>query len=187
MKPISIIRKLNESTDWEGLKAGLSSCKSASDVEELMLETMDSSDYSKYCDYHYEIDDSDKSSLQWAKSELRKLSEEKLKETDGIDEAKSIITNFIKSNNIDGEIKESYNGIEVRVGNKVVLFNLNPNKGAINEKRTPMGSTGVYVGEYKGNSGPYWDSSLRKYDKSVKDGLSTLEKTLNNVFILSNK
>ena len=96
MKPISIINKLNESTDWERLKSGLSYCKSAEDVEELMHETMDSRDYSEYCDYHYEIEDGDKSSLSWAKKELRKLANEHLKNTKSSGGIKSKIDKIVK-------------------------------------------------------------------------------------------
>lgn len=118
----SIKSKLNEAveSDWEALKQGLSSCKSASDVEELMLETLSSSDYGRYCDYHYEIDDEDKSSLSWAKEELKKLADENLDPSEEDEAAESkrwyeldsvynefatIMKNFLRDNNLKGRVK----------------------------------------------------------------------------------
>ena len=127
----SIKSKLNEAvdSDWEALKQGLSSCKSASDVEELMLETLSSSDYSRYCDYHYEIDDNDKSTLSWAKKELKKLANENSNDEDDefaneltdekanrqfdarwhsmldfYDGCITLMKNFLKSNNLRGNV-----------------------------------------------------------------------------------
>lgn len=93
MKPINIIKRLNESagrtTDWKALKAGLSSCKTADDLQELMIGTMSVGDYSQHCDYVYEVEDS--STLSWAKKELRKLADENLKGlNDHADERKSL-------------------------------------------------------------------------------------------------
>jgi hypothetical protein len=118
----SIKSNLNESedSDWEALKQGLSSCKSASDIEELMLETLSSGDYGRYCDYHYEIDDKDKSSLSWAKKELKKLADENLDPSEddeaawherwwGLDsvynEFATVMKNFLRDNNLKGRVK----------------------------------------------------------------------------------
>lgn len=58
-------------TDWKALRDGLKDCTSADDLNDLMQNTMDSNDYSKYCDYYYEIEN--KSDLAYAKAELNKL------------------------------------------------------------------------------------------------------------------
>lgn len=71
-------QKLNESTDWEALKRGLGSCRSADDLQDLMHSTMDGSDFGTYCDYVYDINDN--SDLQSAKKELKQIADSKIKE-----------------------------------------------------------------------------------------------------------
>lgn len=91
MKPISILKKLKESTDWKALKAGLSSCNSADDLQDLMHSTMDGNDFGRYCDYVYEIES--KSDLQWSKNELKKLANENIQKSSEDDKRDSNFKN----------------------------------------------------------------------------------------------
>lgn len=77
MKPVNILNKLNESSDWNALKDGLTHCRSAEDIAELMHSTLDGADYGEYCDYAEEIDGDYK--VSDAKKDLRKIANDKIK------------------------------------------------------------------------------------------------------------
>lgn len=96
------IFKESDVTNWKELVNGLSTCKTSNDIEELMTSTMSSSDWSKYCDIYYEIDDSS-FTVSDAKSQLKKLAKDNLPvapKVDPIDKATEAITKVCNENNI---------------------------------------------------------------------------------------